>query len=123
MTPNRSIAATLGLGLRGAMTGGPKRAPPPPPAPASSNTALGGSLGRAPEGGSQTVFGKSRDRVVDTQIMDEMRQVKTAIDADSPEGKGPANAAAWLTFLRDFRILRGMLEKGELVAYPNVDLR
>ena len=123
MTPHRTIAASLALGLLCAVTGCPKKAPPAAPAPAPSNTALGGTLGRAPEGGSQTVFGKSRDRAVDAQIMGEMRQVKTGIDADSPEGKGPANAAAWLAFLRDYRILRSLLEKGELVVYPDVDLR
>jgi hypothetical protein len=121
MTPHRTIAVTLALGFLCAVTGCPKKTPPAAPAPSSA--ALGGTLGRAPEGGSQTVFGKSRDRAVDAQIMGEMRQVKTGIDADSPEGKGPANAAAWLTFLRDYRILRSLLEKGELVAYPGVDLR
>jgi hypothetical protein len=123
MTPYRMIAASLVLGLLCAVTGCPKKNPPAPAAPTPSNSGLGGTLGRAPEGGSQTVFGTSRDRAVDTQIMNEMSQVKLAIDADSPDGKGPANAAAWKALLRDFRHLRTMLEKGELVAYPNVDLR
>ena len=123
MTPHRMIAASLALGLLCAVTGCPKKAPPPPAAPAPSNAALGGSLGRAPEGGSTTLPGKIRDRTVDGQIMGEMRQVKLAIDADSPEGKGPANDAAWKATLRDLRNLRLMLENGELVAYPGVDLR
>jgi hypothetical protein len=121
MTSHRMIAAALGLSLLCAVTGCPKK--PAPPAPTPSNTALGGTLGRAPEGGSTTIPGKSRDRAVDLQIMTEMKQVCLAIEADSPDGKGPANADAWRALLRDFRILRTMLENGELVAYPNVDLR
>ena len=122
MTPPRMIAATLALALLCAATGCRKNAPPAPPAPTPSNAALGGTLGRAPEGGSQTVFGKARDRAVDTQILNEMGQVRTALEADSPEGNGPADTKAWLAFLRDFRILRPMVQKGEVVAYPNVNV-
>ncbi len=121
MTPHRMIAASLALGLLCAVTGCPKTTPPPPAAP--SNTALGGSLGRAPKDGSTTVLGKARDRVVDVQIMTEMRDAKLALDADFPNGKGPANTAAWLALLRDLRNLRQMVEKGEVVAHPGVDVQ
>ena len=122
MTSPRTIVASLALALLCAATGCPKKAAPAPPAPPPSNTALGGTLGRAPEGGSQTVFGKARDRAVDAQIMSDMRQAKLALDADFPNGKGPADTKAWLVLLRDFRILRPMVEKGEVVAYPGVDV-
>ena len=123
MTPHRMIAASLGLALLCAVTGCPKKKNPPAPPPAQNNSGLGGSLGRAPEGGSTTVFGKSRDRAADAQITTEMRQVRVAIDADFPTGKGPANADAWRALLRDFRILRGMLERGEIVAEMGVDVQ
>jgi hypothetical protein len=123
MTQHRTIAATLALALLCAATGCPKKAPPAPPTPTPSNTGLGGSLGRAPEGGSQTLAGKIRDRAVDTQILNEMGQVRTALEADSPEGNGPANTAGWLALLRDFRHLRPMVASGEVVAYPNVNVQ
>lgn len=121
MTPPRMIAATLALALLCAATGC-RKAAPTPAAPPPSNTALGGTLGRAPEGGSQTVFGTSRDRAVDAQIMNDMKQVRLAIETESPEGQGPADSAAWLALLRDSRILRPMVQKGEVVAYPNVNV-
>ncbi|NBO91404.1 MAG: hypothetical protein EBV06_03675 [Planctomycetia bacterium] len=73
-----------------------------------------------PTGGSTTLAGKMRDRALDARLMDEMRQVKLGLDADMVGV--PANKAAWLAFLRDFRTLRGMLEKDELIAFSSVRL-
>ena len=120
MTPHRMIASSLALALLCAASGCAKKTPPAAPAP--NNSGLGGTLGRAPEGGSQTILGKARDRAVDIQIMSEMQQVVIGILADSPEGNGPANSAAWLTFLRDYRNIRQMVEKGEVVAHSGVNV-
>src|SRR4051812_18552486 len=122
MFPRKLLTTALATLVLGTATGCPKKQAPPAPAPAGSST-LGGSLGRAPEGGSTTVFGKARDRAVDIQIMTEMRQARLAIDADFPDGKGPADKAAWLALLRDFRVLRPLVESGEVVACPGVNVQ
>src|SRR5262245_36313997 len=76
-----------------------------------------------PEGGSTTILGKSRDRALDTELMNEMRQVTTALEADYPNGKGPADKAGWVALLRDFRTLRPLVDKGEVITFPNVNVR
>ena len=49
-----------------------------------------------------------------------MGQVRTALLADYMDGRVPPNKAAWLALLRDFRQLRAMLDKDELVAFSDV---
>jgi hypothetical protein len=73
-----------------------------------------------PKGGSNTVLGKARDRALDTEILNEMRQVKIALMTDYMDGGVPANKKAWLELLRDFRNLRALLDKDELVAFTAV---
>jgi hypothetical protein len=73
-----------------------------------------------PSGGSNTVLGKARDRALDARLMNELRQVKTGLDADG--GNVPANKAAWIAFLRDYPTLRSMVDRGELIAFSQVRL-
>ncbi|MFQ3652619.1 MAG: hypothetical protein SNJ75_20060 [Gemmataceae bacterium] len=73
-----------------------------------------------PTGGSTTVLGKARDRALDARILNEMRQVKTGLEADM--AGVPANKAAWVAFLRDYPTLRGMVDRGELIAFSQVQL-
>ena len=75
-----------------------------------------------PTGGSSTVLGKSRDRALDLRLMNEMKQVKLGLDADF-DGRSPANKAGWLAFLRDYATLRALVDKGEVVAFNNIDTR
>lgn len=96
--------------------------------PAGSGSSGGPSSGEAtfrfrPEGGSTTILGKSRDRALDAELMNEMRQVLTVLEADYPNGRGPADKAGWVKLLRDFRTLRPLVDKGEVIAYPNVNPR
>jgi hypothetical protein len=73
-----------------------------------------------PPGGSTTVLGKARDRALDARIMNELRQVKTGLDADM--AGVPANKTAWVAFLRDYATLRGMVDRGEVIAFSQVRL-
>jgi hypothetical protein len=73
-----------------------------------------------PPGGSATVLGKARDRALDARILNELRQVKTGLDADM--AGVPANKAAWVAFLRDYPTLRGMVDRGEVIAFSQLRL-
>jgi hypothetical protein len=55
--------------------------------------------------------------------MNEMRQVLVALDADYPNGKGPGDKAGWVALLRDYRHLRAAIDKGEVLAFTNVNVR
>ncbi|MGL4551582.1 MAG: hypothetical protein ACRC33_10375 [Gemmataceae bacterium] len=117
------FATPLLLTLAVAVAGcGKKKDPEPDPAKAAGVQpgAANPHVEFRPTGGSTTLAGKMRDRALDARMMDEMRQVKLGLDAD---GIGvPANKAAWITWLRDYKTLRGLLEKDELVAFSNVRL-
>ena len=56
-------------------------------------------------------------------MMNEMKQVMVALEADYPNGKGPADKAGWVALLRDFRHLRAAVDKGEVIAFMNVNIR
>lgn len=70
-----------------------------------------------PPGGSSTILGKSRDRALDTEIMNELRQIKIVLMTDYPTGGCPADKKGWLTLLRDFRQVRGLIDRDEMITF------
>ncbi len=76
-----------------------------------------------PKEGSSTVLGKARDRALDAEVINEMRQIPTMIMADNPVSPAsPGDERGWQALLRDCRTLRGLQAKGELVYFNNVRL-
>jgi hypothetical protein len=112
------LAGALGCNLRtGGKTGSGTGTAAPAPQPAGNQ--LGGTLGPAPAGGSTTVLGKSRDRAVDTQIGNDLKNLYLAYTQhETLEGQGPAGVADLGNSIG--ARMRDMIMGGDVVVYWKV---